>query len=87
MIKRDQSRPRDALPDLGDHPVGVGPEPNGLSRHDPTQDSPEPSDSLDVLLSAHYSEADQVANTYEHTSSMFLDDGYTEVLAFFEVFE
>jgi iron complex outermembrane receptor protein len=38
-----------------------------------------PSDAVDVLLSAHYSEADQVANTYEHASTMFLDDGYTEV--------
>jgi iron complex outermembrane receptor protein len=38
-----------------------------------------PSDTVDVLLSAHYSEADQVANTYEHASTMFLDDGYTEV--------
>ena len=38
-----------------------------------------PTDSLDLLLSAHYSKADQVANTYEHTSTTFLADGYTEV--------
>ena len=38
-----------------------------------------PTDSLDLLLSTHYSNADQVANTYEHTSTTFLADGYTEV--------
>jgi iron complex outermembrane receptor protein len=38
-----------------------------------------PSDDLSLLLSAHYSEADQVANTYEHTSTAFLADGYTEI--------
>jgi iron complex outermembrane receptor protein len=38
-----------------------------------------PSEDLDLLFSAHYSKADQVANTYEHTSTTFLEDGYTEV--------
>ena len=39
----------------------------------------EPADDFDMLLSAHYSKADQVSNTYEHTSTAFLADGYTEV--------
>ena len=39
-----------------------------------------PSDDLEILLSGHFSEADQVSAAYEHTSTMFLADGITEVL-------
>ena len=39
-----------------------------------------PSDDVSILLSGHYSDADQISATYEHTSTMFLPDGITEVL-------
>ena len=39
-----------------------------------------PSDDVSILLSGRYSDADQISATYEHTSTMFLPDGITEVL-------
>lgn len=39
----------------------------------------EPSDDSSVLLSAHYSDANQIAATYEHTSTTFASDGITEI--------
>ena len=39
----------------------------------------QPSDDSSVLLSAHYSDADQIAATYEHTSTTFASDGITEI--------
>lgn len=39
----------------------------------------QPSDDSSVLLSAHYSEADQIAATYEHASTTFASDGITEI--------
>ncbi|MEX2124479.1 MAG: TonB-dependent receptor [Woeseia sp.] len=39
----------------------------------------QPSDDSSVLLSAHYSDANQIAATYEHTSTAFANDGITEI--------
>jgi iron complex outermembrane recepter protein len=39
----------------------------------------QPSDDSSVLLSAHYSDANQIAATYEHTSTAFASDGITEI--------
>lgn len=40
----------------------------------------EPGDNASVLFSTHYSTVDQVAATYEHTSTAFAADGITEIL-------
>ena len=39
----------------------------------------QPSDNSSVLLSAHYSDANQISATYEHTSTAFASDGITEI--------
>lgn len=38
-----------------------------------------PSENLEILLSGHLADADQISASYEHTSSIFQADGITEV--------